>query len=269
MQVEAVQDYRFVLRTEFLRRHKANPRYSLRRFAQQMRVSPATMSGIFRGKRRLSVKTAAGMAEQLNLDPMQSNRFLSAVAAELVPDLASTNPRKKTAGASANQAEMIRIAQDVHQAIADWYHAAIMEMTFIPHVKLSPRNIAKKLGCSYFEAADALERLKRLGLLHEKNGKWEKSVSMLTSGTDFPSSAMRRHHLQMLQKAKQSLLTDPLEQRDFTAMTMAIDPLKLPTAKKMITEFRRRLCTFLESGDRKRVYELTVELFPLMKEDAK
>ena len=48
-------------------------------------------------------------------------------------------------------------------------------------------------------------------------------------------------------------------------MTMAIDPLKLPEAKKLISAFNRKMSRFLEGGDKKEVYELQISLFSLQK----
>jgi hypothetical protein len=49
-------------------------------------------------------------------------------------------------------------------------------------------------------------------------------------------------------------------------MTMAVDPGKIPEAKKRILKFARELCEFMEAGKRSRVYELSVSLFPISKE---
>ena len=56
---------------------------------------------------------------------------------------------------------------------------------------------------------------------------------------------------------------DPIEIRNHSSMTMAIDPAKIDEAKKMIEEFTHRLTEFLESGKRLQVYELNIGLFPL------
>ena len=75
------------------------------------------------------------------------------------------------------------------------------------------------------------------------------------------------HLTQFLEKAVVSLEEDPIEERSITSMTMAIDPEKLPAAKKMIREFNQTLCQFLENGKRKRVYNLGVALYPIQKKE--
>ena len=48
---------------------------------------------------------------------------------------------------------------------------------------------------------------------------------------------------------------------------MAISTAKLSEARKLIMDFRRKLCAFLEDGQRDAVYRLNVQLFPLSQEE--
>jgi hypothetical protein len=47
---------------------------------------------------------------------------------------------------------------------------------------------------------------------------------------------------------------------------MAVDPALLPEAKDMIKKFRRRLSRFLESGKKKEVYTIAIQLFPVSRQ---
>ena len=44
---------------------------------------------------------------------------------------------------------------------------------------------------------------------------------------------------------------------------MAIDPTKLPEARRRIRQFRDELCDYLESGDQTEVYRWNMQLVPL------
>ena len=74
---------------------------------------------------------------------------------------------------------------------------------------------------------------------------------------------LRKRHRQHLGLAGRSLDQDGVGARDFTAVTMAIDPARLPEAKAMIRKFRDRLCRKLENGHKKEVYIFCQQLFPL------
>jgi uncharacterized protein (TIGR02147 family) len=69
---------------------------------------------------------------------------------------------------------------------------------------------------------------------------------------------------QILTQALVALEEVPIEKRDQTSMTMAIDSSLIPEAKLRITRFRRELSSFLENGKKKdQVYQLALSLFPL------
>jgi hypothetical protein len=54
-----------------------------------------------------------------------------------------------------------------------------------------------------------------------------------------------------------------VEKRDFTAVTVAVNPKNLSTAKELIRKFQDELCDQLEAGRCTEVYRLSVQLFPL------
>jgi uncharacterized protein (TIGR02147 family) len=259
MQVAGVNDVASILKSELLRRTKSDPKYSLRTFAKSLGVSPATLSGVLTGKRAFSTKKAGNVAEKLELSPNERASFVE-----------TANSRKAgPAPITDLPPDTKQLKLDEYYVISDWYHYAIREMASLHRKKLDAKTISRELGCSYVEAEDALTRLKRLGFLQEKNGRIVKADKHVTSGTDFPSSAMKRVHMQMLQKAKQSLLIDPISERDFTNITMAIDSSRLAEAKKRIKKFRWELCEFLEGGNPDRVFSLHIGLFPLTRQARK
>ena len=78
-----------------------------------------------------------------------------------------------------------------------------------------------------------------------------------------PNTSIKKRHSETLEAAKESLFTDDVMLRDMSSATIAIDPKKIPQAKKMIREFQDRLCEFLEAGNNKsEVYEVSMQIFP-------
>jgi uncharacterized protein (TIGR02147 family) len=107
-----------------------------------------------------------------------------------------------------------------------------------------------------------------LDLLEEKRGTLRKTDAVLTTADKSISTpALKRRQKQVLEKAIEALERDPVELRDTTALCMAIDPKKIPEAKKRIQEFKKSLCAFLESDKREKVYELSISLFSTQKGD--
>ena len=248
--------YREILMAELLRRVKNNSAYSLRRFAQQLGVSPATLSEVLSKKRKLSPKAAVKIAAKLSLDPQSEDTFYRSVFSEQAKQPGSQMER-------AAAPEYLKLREDVFQVVSEWYYYAILELTYVESFKSEARWIATRLGLSHIEARDAIERLLELGLLEKRRGRLVKTSAHIASTTDVPAQAIRKRHTQILAKATASLEAHGVDERDVTAMTMSIDPALLGEAKQRIAAFRRELCQFLESGKRKRVYEFSMQLFPL------
>lgn len=169
-------------------------------------------------------------------------------------------------GSSPAKENYLQVSLDTFAVISDWYHYAIMELTFVAGFRAEPKWIAKKLSITTEEAKSAVERLKRLGLLLEENGSLVKSSKMTTNHSSVDTSAAHKQlQKQLIEKALLAIDECPQEEKDITAMTMAIDKANLPKAKEIIRKFRRDLCALLEDGDQSQVYNLGIQLYPISK----
>src|SRR3990167_1496767 len=121
MQSETIQkqNFRDYLQKEFIRRCQDNPKYSLRAFAKQLHISHATLSHILRGKRPLTGQTIHYLSKTLELHPRQLEQFHipKGRATQKIKEKLKFNP----------------IEIDTFEAISDWHHDAILELTKIKH----------------------------------------------------------------------------------------------------------------------------------------
>ena len=87
-------------------------------------------------------------------------------------------------------------------------------------------------------------------LVRHETGYESKSIQYRTP-TDVANQSIKNYHGQSLDLAKQSLNIDPVESRDFSTITMAIDPDQLNEAKEMIRKFKREFadCVEQSTGD--------------------
>lgn len=258
-------NFRDLLNDEYQRRLEANRRYSLRAFARDIDVSAPFVSQVISGKRRLSEDRAEQIADRLGWNRTRSERFLKFVRAELT-NLPKARARLlKEAGQVHGRGEKFEsISMNHFRVISEWYHFSILELSRIAGFKMNSASISKRLGISEPIAATAIERLKGLNLLvSASNGSLKKSLSNYSTG-NIPSVAIRNFHRQMLKKARLAIENqDPID-RDISGITMAINPSKIPQAKKMIAEFRRELMTMLEaSEDPTALYHFSAQLFRL------
>ena len=258
-------NYREYLRDELRERTNANPQYSLRAFARDLSIAPQILSLVLNGKKNISTEVAVEIAMKLKLSANELNYFydlveLSQARSEVLKDIL----KQRLMSYEENKTYRV-LQEDIFKIIADWHHYAIMELTYTKGFKSDTLWIAKRLGIPPSEVKQAIERLLRLELIEEVEGTLIKSEVNLASTQDVPSTAIRSLTKQLLEKAIDSLEVQSLDERDFGTITMAIDPKKLPEAKKMIRKFRRELCEFLESGYRAEVYTFSTQLFKLTK----
>jgi DNA-binding Lrp family transcriptional regulator len=242
-------DFRAFLQSELTRRLKANPRYSLRAFAKALQVDHSTLAKILAGKRPLGRIAMRRLGTKLGLSEAEVSLFA-------------------TASSGAEDTDFQQLSLDSFSVISDWHHFAILELLRTDDFRADEKWIAQALGIPKPEATAAVQRLKRLGLIQQEpsTGKWFQPADgkATTLGNPFTARAFRNLQKQILEKAVVALEETPIEERDQTSMTIAVDVSKMPEAKERITGFRRELSKFLSRGDRRdEVYHLSISLYPV------
>lgn len=256
-------DYRQYLKDELDRRVHVNPQYSLRAFSRDIEIAPQTLSMVINGKKNISSEVAIEIARKLGLSNEELSYFhdlveLSQAKTENLREVIKYRLTKYEENKSYRT-----IQEDVFKIISDWFHYAILELTYTKDFKSDPVWIARRLGIPPHDARLAIERMLNLELLEETTKSLEKTEVNIASSNEIPSAAIRKFTSQLLEKAVIAIDEQSVEKRDFGTMTMAIDPKKIPEAKKMIRKFRRELTGYLEAGDRTEVYALCTQFFSL------
>ncbi len=232
-----------------------NPFYSLRAFAKKIKLSPAAVSEILNGKRAISLKIADRILDQLDADP------------ELRREISSLFRQKGTQKSTEEKSisdTFTKVSLEQFRTIADWYHFAILSLFETKDFKVDPETISRRLGIKKAEVVQALQRLERLEMIRQgDNGELQLTGKQFQTVDGVASSAIRLSHFQSLELAKKSLELDPTNLRDFTSLTMAVDPNKMELAKKMIRQFYMKLARELEVDPKGEVYMLNIGLFPL------
>lgn len=213
-------------------------------------MSPAQLSLLINGKRNLTSKQASKIIDKLNLTKNEAVNLLS--------DTAPLLEKLKT-----NMTDLHSLSDEEFNLISDWTHFAILSLSRLKNNKSNAKWIAKKLGIDPIKAMEAFLRLQRLGLIEITSNSFKQSKRPLTTTTDVPSAAIRRYHKQNLDLAREKIETVPIGRREFSAITMAVNPTKINKVKKMINEFKQLVCQELEDDQVSEVYTLSIQLFPL------
>jgi uncharacterized protein (TIGR02147 family) len=234
---------------ELLRRKESNPKYSLRSYANFLGVPPGRLSEILAGKRKLSRKLSNAIADRLCLSPEQKRLFEGTTVTN---DLSI---------------QYHQMSEDVFSLIADWYHTAFLALMDTKNFQPNPNWIAKRLNISTIEVRAMLHRLERSGLIQKSPKGWKKTHNSLKTTDGISSAALRKSHKTTLEQAIQSLENDPIEIRDISSITMAIDPTKLDLVRPLLKDFRRKICELLESKNSTEVYNFNLQLVPVTRKE--
>ena len=260
-------DYREILKDELQRRSQGNPRYSQGAFARDLHILPSRLSEVLNGKQGLSARTAREIAGRLGFAKGDVTYFTDLVM--------SQHGRSR----SARQAARLRLkrlqkpgvysalAEDHFRVISEWYHLAIVELAKLRGFRSEPQWIADALAISREEADSAIQRLIRVRLLRMNGGRLEPMQSHNFVSSEVPSDSIRAFHSQMLDKARASLLSDPLPDRENQSYIVAIDERRLPELRRKIIEWARELDIDIsqtsEPNEWTSIYCLTTHLFRL------
>jgi transcriptional regulator with XRE-family HTH domain len=241
-----------LLKNEFQQRKDRNAQYSLRAFAKSLKIHSSTLSVILNGKRKISAKQAEKILRELNIDQIQKKEILlsllNAPASVVNPILYET------------------LSDEVFSIIGACEHFSLLACLDLTTKGQRTEDLAEKLQITQREARDCLERLGRLQLAVQREGLWYSTGRKFSIMNDIASSASRRVHHEYITKALSSLQSHVMEDRDISGVSMAISTKKLSMAKKMIANFSRELCEYLEADETKdKVYRLNIQLFPLSK----
>ncbi len=102
--------------------------------------------------------------------------------------------------------------------------------------------IARNLGLKKSEVESSLRQLRAERLVTVQNGR-------LVPTVDSPVVSMGGDQ-------------GPMDNLEFSSLTVCVDPRRLPEAKQKIDEFMLQMREFFDAGSASKVYELQVQLYP-------
>lgn len=244
------------IQQELANRQRHNPQYSLRAFARDIGVHPATLSQVMKGNRPLPLKTSHVVVEKLALAPKERTLFLESLyrSKTTIDDIKIDE-----------NDDRFMLDESYFNVIAQWEHYAVLTLFDIDSFDCSVQEVARRLGISELRADVVLENLKVSGLLSFEDGQYRKSQSRVRTTEDISSLALKESHKETLEMGKVKLDEVEVMLRDFSAMTVAVDLEKLTEAKTIIREFRQKMMALLRDGNKTDVYQLAIQFYPLTK----
>lgn len=256
------KDYREFLREILATRCQNNPRYSLRAFARDIGVSPSQLSEVLNSRYGFSKAASLDIAARLSLSAKEQGYFCALVESENTRSKAGREAAKEKVEKYQN--DYNQIALDAFKVIADWYHMAILELIQMQSFQNDQKWIANYLGISTHEISVAIERLKRLELIQEEDGKLKLKYALNSIANGVSSDSIKKFHRQILEKAMAAIQMQSVQERDLSSIILAFNSEDMGEAKAMIKKFRREFDSkFSKKKNKNSLYCLNTQFFRL------
>jgi len=240
--------------------------FSHRRFSKSSGFkSPSILTGIISGKSGLSRQGAKKLVAGLKLGGDESKFFLKLV------ELANARNPAEYAVVFQQLLKDSRFSKAHPLAAAEfryyrqWYYPAIREILLFN--TLTPEEIQERLRwpVGIQEINTALNDLKELKFVSEKEGRYSSSQRLIMTPAEAPVAQLGIYQRQMLEKAHQALDELPSDRRDIRSSTMSIDKDLFPELKAYMHQVLMDVMERFESQSTKKdlVLQLNTQAFPL------
>ena len=239
--------------------------FSIRKWAREMGVSHALIVMLLQGKRSLTLKQVPFLAKGMGLSSPEK-LYLQALIQFENADSDEERELCELWLSEVNPGTDYKIREvDEYLVIAHWVHMAILAMTNLASFSGVPEEIYLRLGkkVSLFEIRAAVERLKALNILEEKDGRLHCTYHRITTRDDVANRGAREYHKQIAALIPEAIETQPVEQREFQSFAVSVPRSKIPLAKELIRKFRTQFYEAMTSEPGDEVYQTSIQFFRL------
>ncbi|MEZ4240747.1 MAG: TIGR02147 family protein [Myxococcota bacterium] len=268
--VFAYLDARQWLRDYYEHQKRTARGFSYRAFSRRAKLkSPNYLKLVIDGDRNLTPEMAHRFAGACRLSGDGLNYFV---------DLVAFTQAKSTDEKMARYERLIRFREHrvIHkidiaygQYHSRWYVPAIRELTFRHDFRDDPAWVAAQLlpAITEREAAEALQLLRDLELVAERDGRLVPSEALVTTGPEIKGLLYRQYHRTLMTRAAASLDELPPTDRDISSVTLCLGPGAMGRMKERIRAFRRELLqASADEAEPARVIQVNFQIFPLTRE---
>jgi uncharacterized protein (TIGR02147 family) len=232
-----------------------------------------TMAQVHSGHRKISEKAAERITQALRLNRVEKTYFQAMVKVRHAESsierdrlLALVLELRARHSESSNNDKALEFFNS-------WVHSVVFEVMSMEHAqsvaevcsKIMPdvKESAVEKSIIFLESLGLVERRAEEDAAHPKYIKLTKDFSL---GRAVPGLAIVRYHQEMLNLAKDSLMTSTPHERDVSSVTIAVSPDQIELIKEEINRFRKYLLLLssIEQSET-RVMQVNLQLFPLSK----
>jgi uncharacterized protein (TIGR02147 family) len=266
-------NYREFLNAFYENKRAKNPAYSMSSFIRRAGLganSRGYLKMVISGKRNLTANTIRRFSEAMSLNGKESLYFENLVHFNQAQSAQDKHHfmERLSAAAEGSQSKQFEILKSHYHYYTSWHYAAVRELvglaTFQEDMGWISSQLRNKINRR--QAQEALEILLRLEMIkRDESGKLVQSEPLVKyTGGSF-SGIHHKFHLEMIERAKESLNGDPYTERNGSGLTLSCDHDRLPEIKKAIDAFRDEINTKfgLGSTNPDTVFQINIQFFQL------
>ena len=219
---------------------------SRRDIASIIGLSSGALSEIMNGKRTITTKTAKKIIDFLDLSTEEK--------AALLGEMNSNGESQK-----------MKLDESSREIAVNWIYYAILSVLEIDSPPKTAEEISKRLGVALDNVSTALDHLAQKNYILKQSDNTYETLHKIFTTTDNESSPMlMERHQNNLVVASHALDELHVDQRDFTSITFPANTSKIEHGKREIRNFLNRLSADMSEGELDQVFQLNVQLFPLL-----
>ncbi len=255
----------------FYQNSKATKKFfSYRYLAQRSGVSASLLIAVMNGERRITPAVAKKYAEGMELNARETEYLLALVDFERAKTHTPKNEAFSRIIRLRGQSKLRFIAVDQYEYFSHWYHSAIRELISLPFFKEDPSWIGDTLqpAVSPKIVNQSLKLLERLNLVQrDKHGTLRVTDKAISSEYEMLTLSIRNFNLEMIDRARESLETVPVEKREISGLTMGVSEECIERIKQRIRIFKEEIISMVvdDTNQSKSVYQMNFQFFPLIK----
>lgn len=255
---------RDILKKVFADRVAKNPAYSLRSFARDLGLSPASMSLVLNGGRGISPQMALKISQKLPFSEEQKNHFVQLATAHH----GRNREARKIAEEFLSSQEHLSAINKIKVSevlLKNWYHLAILEAINDPHIPPTVENLMKRFRLSQDQIENALKDLIAINAIVPTGpDSYQDNMGNLQVEDTPNSLPLRDFHCQIMDLGKRALSEQPSEQLYSQSVVFSVSDELLPELRKSIGRFLSDLSRIVSiSEGKEQVRCLTLQQFNL------
>lgn len=261
-------DYRKFILDSHQARKAETPGFSFRFIASRIGSTSGSLTRILKGRLNLDPEMAGRLARLFNLSGMETEYFETMVLFCQAKTLREQNLFLERL-LRMRGAKVRTLEEGQFQYFRKWYYSAVRELLNVLPFDGNFQRLARTLRpqISLQEAREAVALLLDLGLVEkDAEGGYRLTEKFISSGESVRAVHVNNFNLAMGELAFTALSSIPVQERDYSGLTISLPAEGLPEIREMLRQFRQDVLEKVRKArDPNVVYRLNLQLFPLSK----